>query len=260
MTTGLSELADLVAGSKGDAPCVVSLVGGGGKTSAMFALGRLFAGRGLRVLVATTTRILDPNTASVREGLGFGKVIVLDDPASREGREIIRGSGSPLVLGAGRDDRKLRGVDPAAIDALAELFDLVLVEADGSRGLPIKAPASHEPVVPSSSALVIGVVGLEAIGKPMDERVVHRPELFGPLVGCAPGERIAAVHVARLASASEGLFKATPVAAHRVVLLNKADLVAPEIAAACRKEVLAAHCAGEVVLGSVGDDAHGATR
>jgi probable selenium-dependent hydroxylase accessory protein YqeC len=154
------------------------------------------------------------------------------------------------VLGARRDGEKLCGLDPVAIDALADLFDIVLVEADGSKGLPIKAPASHEPVVPESSSVVIGVVGLDALGRPMDERVVHRPEIFGPLVDCAPGESITAAHIARLASSSDGFFKNSPAKAMRVVLLNKADLVAPDIAAACRDAITAEGYADKVILGA----------
>jgi probable selenium-dependent hydroxylase accessory protein YqeC len=250
MSSGLSELAALIEGSGESQVRVVALVGGGGKTSAMFALGRLFARRGLRVLATTTTRILDPEMASEREGRLFGKVIMLGDPASSEGREALISAGNPLVLGARREGEKLYGVDPAAIDVVAELFDIVLVEADGSRGLPIKAPASHEPVVPASSCIVIGVVGLDALGRPMDERVVHRPELFGPLVGCAPGEMITVAHVARLAASPLGLFKGAPATARCIVLLNKADLIAPALCAACRDAVLATERADDVILGA----------
>ena len=226
----------------------------------MFALGRLFARRGLRVLAATTTMISDPETVSEREGRLFGKVVTLEYPASREGREILRREGCPLVLGSRREGEKLCGVEPASIDAVADLFDIVIVEADGSRGLPVKAPAPHEPVVPASSAVVIGVVGLDALGMPMDESVVHRPELFGPLVGCSPGEAITAVHLARLAASPAGLFKGVPANAMRVVLLNKADLVGPGLAANCRDAILATGRVDEALLGAIGASAERATQ
>jgi probable selenium-dependent hydroxylase accessory protein YqeC len=259
-TRGLAELAALVEGSAEKGPRVVSLVGGGGKTSAMFALGRHFAKGGARVLAATTTRILDPERASGREGRGFGKRLVMEDPASSAGRELLRSASSPLVLGSRSEGGKLLGVAPEDIDALADLFDLILVEADGSRGLPIKAPASHEPVLPGSSALVIGVIGLDALGRPMDGRTVHRPELFGPLVGCAPGELITAAHLARLVASSEGLFKGAPEGSLRVVLLNKADLAASALAASCREAIIAESCVDEVVLGAIGAARETASR
>ena len=40
-----------------------------------------------------------------------------------------------------------------------ELSDLVLVEADGSKRLPCKVPADHEPVLLPESDIVVAVLG-----------------------------------------------------------------------------------------------------
>jgi probable selenium-dependent hydroxylase accessory protein YqeC len=204
--------------------------------------------------------MLEPERASEREGRGFGTLVLAEGLPSSAARERLRSASGPLVLCGSIEGGKLLGVSPSAIDALADLFDLVLVEADGSRGLPIKAPASHEPVLPGSSALVIGVIGLDALGKPMAGGTVHRPELFGPLVGCAPGEAITAAHLARLVASPDGLFKGAPEGSLRVVLLNKADLVESSLAASCREAILAASCADAVVLGELGAPREGVTR
>jgi probable selenium-dependent hydroxylase accessory protein YqeC len=116
---------------------------------------------------------------------------------------------------------KLRGIHPSHVAALREAWGVVLVEADGSKRLPIKAPAPYEPVLPEGTSLVVGVVGLDALGWPMDGRTVHRPELFAAVTGCAPGEPIGWEHLVALARHPEGLFKGA--AAPRVVLLNKVD-------------------------------------
>lgn len=58
--------------------------------------------------------------------------------------------------------------------------DLCVVEADGSRMLPFKAPRPTEPVLPASlptSAAVVAVVGLDALGVPLDEDHVCRAEI-----------------------------------------------------------------------------------
>ena len=110
---------------------------------------------------------------------------------------------------------------PSRIAALRKAWGLVLVEADGSKRLPVKAPAPWEPVVPEGTDLVVGVVGLDALGRPMDERTVHRPQLFAAVTGCAPGDPIAWGHLVALARHPEGLFKG--VTCRRVVLLNKVD-------------------------------------
>ena len=101
--------------------------------------------------------------------------------------------------------------------------EAILVEADGARGLPVKAPAGHEPVVPSRSDAVIGVVGLDCLGRPLHADHVHRPVEFARVTGLAPGAPITAEAIVRLARAPEGLFKGVAAAARRIVLLNKAD-------------------------------------
>ena len=99
------------------------------------------------------------------------------------------------------------------------------MEADGSRRLPVKAPAPHEPALPPGPLLVVGVIGLGCLGRPMDGATVHRPELFARITGCAPGEAIGWAHLAALAAHPEGLFKGAP--GPRALLLNQADLGGP---------------------------------
>ena len=87
------------------------------------------------------------------------------------------------------------------------------MEADGSRGLPLKAHAPWEPVVPGVSSQTILVVGASGLGRPVRE-VAHRAERFCELAGCAPGDAATPELVARVIAA-EGL-------ATRV-LVNQAD-------------------------------------
>lgn len=231
---------------------IVSIVGGGGKTSSLFALARSFSDSGMRVLVTATTRILYPELGSEREGRGFAPILLLADPLSRESLDSLGSAGRRAILGSRRDGSKLIGVLPEAVDAFAGLFDLILVEADGSRRLPIKAPASHEPVIPASSSAVIGVIGLDALGAPMDEATVYMPELFGPLVGCARGEAIAPIHLARLVASPMGLFKGVSAGSRRVVLLNKADAVPEESVAACLAAMGSTDGVDAAIAGAIG--------
>lgn len=41
------------------------------------------------------------------------------------------------------------------------------IEADGAKRLPLKAPGEWEPVIPEFVDLVIGVVGMDALGEPI---------------------------------------------------------------------------------------------
>lgn len=129
-----------------------------------------------------------------------------------------------LVSREADEPGKVKGIHPSWMPALRSAWDFVLVEADGSRRLPLKAPGSDEPVLPPGADLVVGVVGLDALGRPMDGRTVHRPERFAVVTGCAPGSPVTWEHLLALVRHPEGLFKGARAA--RALLLNKVD-VAP---------------------------------
>ncbi len=71
-------------------------------------------------------------------------------------------AGSTMV-----EQDKVQGVLPEFLDRIAAqpAVDVVIVEADGSRRLPFKAPAQHEPVIPTSTTVLMPVVGLDVLGK-----------------------------------------------------------------------------------------------
>lgn len=123
------------------------------------------------------------------------------------------------------NERKLAGVDKEFIEKLhqEELFDSILVECDGSKRKPIKAAAHYEPVVPDNTTRTIGVIGLDAVGQPIDEEHVHRAEIFADVVGRRLGELLDAPAVVELIVSPQGLFKGVPESSPRYVLLNKAD-------------------------------------
>jgi len=248
-------LTPLLPGSGG--PRVVALVGAGGKTSALFGLGEELAQGGARVLLTTTTHIYDPR---LEEGRGFDRLVL--DPAlefagGQPGAELLvcaRPGGPRRIVLAAREEPgtgKLKGLHPAWVDRLAGAFDFVLVEADGGKRLPVKAPADHEPTVPAQTGLVVGFIGLGCLGRPMDAAVVHRPERFGPVAGCAPGEPIRLEHLAVLARSPLGLFKGAPEGARRALVLNQADRCGLDPAAVLA--VLGSRCADRVLVCVLGD-------
>jgi len=218
-----------------EAGAVIAIVGGGGKTSALFALADELA-MAADVLITTTTHIVDPRLEPGRPfdgiflapGLAAPPLPGADSPWDRAPR--VAGRGRRVVVAAGDGAGRLQGLHPDWIAGLRGAWPFIVIEADGSRHRPVKAPAPHEPVLPSCADVVLGVVGLDCLGRPMDEGVVHRPERFGPVTGCAPGAPIRLEHLAALCRAPEGLFKGAPAGARRVLLLNKADLCgrAPE--------------------------------
>lgn len=211
----------------GSATCrVIALTGGGGKTSALFRLGSELS-RHARVIVTTTTRILMPeNWPSGRfTVIGCGGEQFEKGRLDSDLTEAAAARSPLLVAGRVGEDGKLTGIGPAVVDllAVAGLAGYILVEADGAAGRPLKGPAAHEPVIPSSSSMVIPVAGMDSLGKPLDGGVAHRPELVSTLVGLRPGARIEPSHIARLLVSPAGNVKGAPEGAAVVALLNKAE-------------------------------------
>lgn len=171
---------------------VTSFVGGGGKTSSMLALGTELAEQGNHVIVTTTTRM-------------FPFDVPLAENLSCVGEKAENGKLGPV----------------AAPDALKQQCDFLLIEADGSRGMPVKAPASHEPVITAGTELVIAVLGLTGIGKPIAQ-VCHRPERVCALLGLHAEELVTPQMAAQLILHPNGLRKQVE---HRrfAVILNQAD-------------------------------------
>ena len=185
----------------------VALVGGGGKTTALFALGRQLAGS---VILSTTTKM-----GSDRSG---GYEPLLDPTASALGVALER----DRVVLCWREisDHRVEGFSPERVDGWSNLADHVVIEADGSRRRPFKAPAPHEPVVPSSTTLLVACVGAAAFGAPI-AAACHRPELVSALIGCDVDAPLDPLGLARVLLHDDGSRKGCPTDARFVVLLNR---------------------------------------
>lgn len=230
---------------------VMSLVGGGGKTSLMFHLARQLAVAGMRVLTTTTTRIFVPTaeqSATLLVANDPEEILRQSEACHHETRQIT--AAAELLADTG----KLKGFAPEAIRTFAASgrFDWILVEADGSAQRPLKAPAGHEPVIPPDTTVLVALAGLEVIGSPLTEELVFRPELAGKLMDLAPADIITEAALARLLAHPDGAFKGAPPEARRFVFLNKADtLQRREAAARVAGELQrqAPHAAEAVIVG-----------
>ena len=191
-------LAELLGADRG----VTSVIGSGGKTSLLAALARELPGT---VVLTTTTHILpfagvplvtSDDADNVRAALAGSRVVCVGSQAEKNGKLVTPELG---------------------MDVLAALADHILVEADGSRRLPLKAHAPWEPVIPACSARTVLVLGAYGLDHPVRE-AVHRPERFCELAGCTPDDPATPELVARVANAE---------ALADVALVNQAD-VAPD--------------------------------
>ena len=198
---------------------VVALVGGGGKTTAMFRLAREMVEKGGSAITTTTTRIFGAQIALAPAHVGSGATRENISAALAAHRHV-------LVIGdTNPKDGKAEGVSLDLFERLRAWFPgvCILNEADGSRMRPFKAPAAHEPVIPVETTLVVPVVGADVFGKPLDAESVHRPELISALSGAPLGSPITPEVVARVLAHPEGGRKAVPSGARVVVLINKVE-------------------------------------
>jgi len=90
-----------------------------------------------------------------------------------------------------------------------------LVEADGSRRLPLKAPAAHEPPIPAWVNTVAVLVGLSGMDKPLAAETVHRPEIFAELSEAEMGKPVGMLAITRLLLHPQGGLKNIPPGARK---------------------------------------------
>lgn len=117
------------------------------------------------------------------------------------------------------------GFDPTTVDRLADrtTADLVLVKADGARMRRFKAPGDGEPVIPDGVDVVTPVASIRAVGEPLDEKTVHRPEHVHELTGRPLGEPLTPGDVATVLTDPAGGLAGVPADASVVPVLNMVD-------------------------------------
>ncbi len=198
---------------------MISFVGGGGKTTTMFTLARELKLKGAAVLVTTTTNIFYPESGQC------DRVIMDSSPTLDMFGEVQPGTVVCLGGGVFGELNKVKSIDSDFLDKLfaAGIFDYILVEADGAKRKPIKASAEYEPVIPGLTTAVVGVIGMDALDMPAEDKYVHRVDIFCEITGVSPGEIIDEKAIVNLIEHCDGLFKHTPVNSAKIVLLNKAD-------------------------------------
>ncbi len=237
----------------------IAIVGGGGKSSLMFALGRELAQARQRVLLTTTTRIFAEQIALAPTHLAFDpQTQGLNDILSLLKTAFARHNQVLLIGKADEASGKAFGLTPDIIDAIARrnLADVIINEADGSRMRPFKAPAAHEPVIPASATLVIPAVGLDALGKPLNDNHVHRAALVAALSKTPLNAPVTPQTIAAVLTHPHGGLKNVPPAARVVPLLNKLDTVSAANAHQLAQLLLQSPRVDSAAVGSLGRDSY----
>ena len=198
-------------------PARIVIVGGGGKTTTLFQLARQIPGK---VWASTTTHL---GTDQLE---GAEKHFVVHSVEERDISDWLMQK-STLLTGDFTEDDRVKGPGEALMAQIKQAADKngvsLVIEADGSRSRPIKAPGENEPATPIWAEVVITVVGLSVLGKPFSELTVHRVEPFMRITGLQTGDTLTLQSIVRLLVSPLGGLKNSPKAAFKVALLNQAD-------------------------------------
>ena len=186
---------------------VVSIVGAGGKSTIMEHLADAAAKLGWKTLVMTSTHMRMP-----------GEHLYAADAATvkkfwQEGR--------PAVIGTPAADGKMTQPSDELRKAVWPLADLILIEADGARMMPCKVPAAYEPVILPETDTVLGVLGLDALDKPLQD-VCFRLQETEALLEKSREENLTVEDACKILLSPQGTVKQTT-GCHYQIILNKAD-------------------------------------
>ena len=201
---------------------VISLVGAGGKTTLMYRLAKELLLSGRRVVTTTTTKILEPKLKETSFLFVDSDEKKIKDFVWRHLDQYRHLTVARERLGSG----KLKGVLPDLVNELWSLdkVDIIIVEADGAAGRPVKAPREWEPVIPTATTLVVAILGVDGVGRELNEENAFQPEGISKITGIPVGEKLTDEAMAILMVHPEGLFKGAPSSSRVVAFFNKVDI------------------------------------
>lgn len=185
-----------------------AVIGCGGKTSFIRLAANKF--RDKKVLISPTTKMLPMKD----EGIILCETL-------RQCMEHRPKAGIRCMGLLDENGKKLKALPGHILAAKIPEYDITLLEADGSRGLPCKGWLETEPVVPGFCTHTIGIVTLTALGKPATGTFVHRLPEFLSLTGLKEGEVITLEALEAMLCASKGMFKNS--VGLRCILVNKVE-------------------------------------
>jgi probable selenium-dependent hydroxylase accessory protein YqeC len=201
---------------------VISLVGAGGKTTLMFRLAKELVLNGKKVVTTTTTKILEPSSSETNFLLINRDEEKIKDLIGHYLDQYHHITIAREKLGS----KKLKGIPQDLVNKLCHLeeVDTIIIEADGAAGRAIKAPREGEPVIPSSTTLVVSILGVDGVGMELNKENIFQPELVSELTGIPIGEKLTDEAMALLMVHPEGVFKGAPSSSRVAAFLNKVDV------------------------------------
>jgi len=198
-------------------PILITLIGGGGKTTTLFGLGEELAYKDQPIVITTTTAIFKPLPSAY-------DLSIITKSVDEAKEKIKQNSSAKRILLSSEitTENKIKGFTPAEMDEIyRENKDRwFLVEGDGSNGRSLKIPDAHEPQVPSSSSITIILIGADVLGKEINIENVHRHHLIHKLIQKC-GSNVDENLIIDLISHPLGITKGIPSDSKKIILFNK---------------------------------------
>jgi probable selenium-dependent hydroxylase accessory protein YqeC len=201
---------------------MISLAGAGGKTTLMFRLAKELFLKGKRVVTTTTTKILEPAS-----GETVSLFINLDEEELKQFVHKHLDEYKHITIARERlESGKLKGVSSDLVNDFwsSNEIDYIIIEADGAAGRPVKAPREGEPVIPSSTTLVVAILGVDGVESEVNEENVFQVERVSKLTGIPIGKKMTDEAMAILMTHPEGIFKGAPSSSRVIAFINKVDI------------------------------------
>lgn len=192
----------------------ISIVGAGGKTTTMYYLADKFVNEGKKVIITTSTHIRKPIDR---------KVFLVNDISITEfenSLKLLLENNQSIVVG-NDENTKLSSPKEELFDIMKKYADVVLVEADGAKMLPLKVPREYEPNIPKLTDIVIIVVGLDCLFKKANE-VCCRYDIAKALYNWESEHCITEEDIINIMSDRRAGLKNTE-NLKKILVLNKAD-------------------------------------
>ena len=158
---------------------IVSFIGSGGKTTSIITTANELTAAGFHVAVTTTTKM------GIREKARL----------------------APAVYFCGMEQgEKLSAPPTEVLNRLCNNYDVVLIEADGSKRRAVKGWNDTEPVIHPRTTKTVGLISTRTLGKPVNETWVHRPERFLNITSAKMNKPLRLTHIMQAVFHPNGLF------------------------------------------------------
>jgi probable selenium-dependent hydroxylase accessory protein YqeC len=195
---------------------MISITGCRGKTTLLYKLGEEL--KMFPVLLSTTTKMFPPEMGQVDYKYVEGGQCIRITPPLSAGRYYISEYDEEL--------KKCTAISPQSLKELSLNFYATIIEADGSRGLPIKGYDVNEPCTPRDTTLTIGVVSIKSIGSKVEEDIVLHIDEFCNMIGIKRGEIITPRHIGQWIAHNKGMFKDSNT--RKILFFNQIESVEEE--------------------------------